>query len=36
VDGRPIGMMLVSRHYEEGTIYRAAAEFERNTNWTDL
>jgi amidase len=35
-DGRPIGMMLVSRHYEEGTIYRAAAEFERNTNWTDL
>jgi amidase len=36
VDGRPIGVMLVSRHYEEGTIYRAAAEFERNTNWTDL
>jgi amidase len=29
-DGRPIGMMLVGRHYEEGTIYRAAAEFERN------
>jgi len=28
-DGRPIGMMLVGRHYAEGTIYRAAAEFER-------
>jgi amidase len=35
-DGRPIGMMLVGRHYEEGTIYRAAAEFERNSNSTDL
>jgi amidase len=35
-DGRPIGMMLVGRHYEEGTIYRAAAEFERNTDWTKL
>jgi amidase len=35
-DGRPIGMMLVGRHYEEGTIYRAAAEFERNTDWAKL
>ena len=35
-DGRPIGMMLVGRHYSEGTIYRAAAEFERNTSWTGL
>lgn len=35
-DGRPIGMMLVGRHYEEGTIYRAAAEFERNTNWAGI
>ncbi len=35
-DSRPIGMMLVGRHYEEGTIYRAAAEFERHTNWTDF
>lgn len=34
-DGRPIGMMLVGRHYEEGTLYRAAAEFERNTNWAE-
>ncbi len=33
-DGRPIGMMLVERHYEEGTIYRAAAAFERDGDWT--
>lgn len=29
-DGRPVGMMLVGRHYEETTIYRAAASFERD------
>ena len=28
-DGRPIGMMLVGRAYDEATIYRAAAAFER-------
>ncbi|MGH7248241.1 MAG: amidase, partial [Pseudomonadota bacterium] len=27
-DGLPIGLMLVARHYEESTIYRAAAAFE--------
>ncbi len=32
--GRPIGMMLVGRHYDEGTIYRAAASFERGGDWT--
>src|SRR5262245_49458241 len=26
-DGRPIGLMLVGRHYAEETIYRAAAAF---------
>ena len=30
-DGRPIGMMLVARHYEERTIFRAAAAFERES-----
>jgi amidase len=29
-DGRPIGLMLVSCHYAEETIYRAAAAFERS------
>jgi amidase len=33
-DGRPIGLMLVGRHYAEGTIYRAAAAFERAGDWT--
>jgi amidase len=33
-DGRPIGMMLVGRHYAEGMIYRAAAAFERAGDWT--
>jgi amidase len=27
-DGRPIGVMLVGRHYDEAMIYRAAAAFE--------
>jgi amidase len=33
-DGRPIGMMLVGRHYDEDTIYRAAAAFELAGDWT--
>jgi amidase len=33
-DGRPIGMMLVGRHDDEATIYRAAAAFERSGDWT--
>ena len=33
-DGLPIGLMLVGRHYDETTIYRAAAAFERSGDWT--
>jgi amidase len=33
-DGRPIGLMLVGRHYDEATIYRAAEAFERDGDWT--
>jgi amidase len=33
-DGRPIGLMLVGRHDDEATIYRAAAAFERSGDWT--
>jgi amidase len=33
-DGRPIGMMLVGRHWDEPTIYRAAAAFEAQGDWT--
>ena len=32
-NGLPIGMMLVSRHYNESTIYRAAAAFEQAGDW---
>ena len=33
-DERPIGMMLVGRAYDEATIFRAAAAFERSGDWT--
>ena len=32
-DGRPIGLMLVGRHWDERTIYRASAAFERSGDW---
>jgi amidase len=32
-DGRPIGLMLVGRHWDEPTIYRAAAAFEASGDW---
>jgi amidase len=32
-DGRPIGLMLVGRHFDEATIYRAAAAFEASGDW---
>jgi amidase len=33
-DGRPVGVMLVGRHFDEATIYRAAAAFEASGDWT--
>ena len=35
-DGLPVGMMLVGRHYEESTIYRAAGAFEAAKDWETL
>ena len=32
-DGLPVGMMLVGRHFEETTIYRAAYAFEQSGDW---
>jgi amidase len=32
-DGLPIGAMLVGRHWDERTIYRAASAFERSGDW---
>ena len=33
VDGLPVGMMLIGKLYDEATIYRAAAAFERGVDW---
>jgi amidase len=35
-DERPIGLMLVGRHWDEATIYRAAAAFERSGDWMKM
>lgn len=34
--GLPVGMQLIGRHWEEFTIYRAAAAFERAADWKTL
>jgi amidase len=36
VDGLPVGMMLIGRMFDEETIYRAAAAFERGVDWHTL
>lgn len=36
VDGLPVGLMLVGKHYAEGTIYQAAAAFEGAVDWRTL
>ncbi|MDD9650435.1 amidase [Klebsiella pasteurii] len=36
VDGLPVGMMLVGRHYAENTIYQAAAAFEACGDWRNF
>ncbi len=36
VDGLPVGLMLVGKMYDEGTIYRAAAAFESGVDWKSL
>ncbi|MNZ73164.1 Amidase [compost metagenome] len=33
VDDLPVGMMLIGRHFNEGTIYQAAAAFEAAVDW---
>jgi len=35
-DGLPIGLMLVARHGDESTIYRAAHAFEQASDWRDM
>jgi amidase len=36
LDGLPVGMMLIAKHYDEATIYRAAYAFEQAHDWKSL
>ena len=36
IDDCPIGLMLVGRHYDEPTLYRAAAAFEAGVDWRKI
>ena len=36
VDGLPIGLMLVGKHFDEPTIYRAAYAFEQSGDWKTM
>ncbi|MGA2549490.1 MAG: amidase [Burkholderiaceae bacterium] len=36
VDGLPVGLMLVAKDYGEGTIYRAAYDFEQSGDWKEF
>ena len=36
IDGLPAGLMLVGRHFDEPTIYRAAEAFEQSTDWKKI
>ncbi len=35
-DDLPIGVMLIGRHFDESTIYRAAYAFEQSGDWQDM
>jgi amidase len=36
VDGLPVGMQLVAKNWDEGTLYRAAYAFEQDVDWKTL
>ena len=35
-DGLPVSMMLIGKHWDEPTIYRAAYAFEQGSEWTKM
>lgn len=35
-DGLPVGMMLIGKHWQESTIYRAAYAFEQSVDWQNV
>lgn len=36
LDGLPVGMMMVGRHWEESKLYRAAYAYEQSGDWRDI
>ena len=36
IDGLPVGLMLVGKHFDEPTIYRAAYAFEQSGDWKKM
>jgi amidase len=34
--GLPVSMQLISKHYDEATIYRAAHAFEKGAKWKTM
>jgi amidase len=36
VDGLPVGLMLIGRHFDEPSIYRAAHAFEQSADWKTM
>jgi amidase len=35
-DGLPVGLMLVGKHFDERTLYRAAYSFEQSGDWKTM
>ena len=35
-DGLPVGLMLVGKHFEDGTLLRAAHAFEQHVDWKTI
>ena len=35
-NGLPVGLMLVGKHFDDATLFRAAHAFEQHTNWESL
>ena len=36
IDGLPVGMMLIAKHFDEASIYRAAHAFEQSGDWQKM
>jgi amidase len=35
-DGLPVGMMLIGKHFDELTLYRAGHAFEQSGDWKSM